>query len=180
MGFPVVVKVSSPDIAHKTEVGGVALDLRDSDAVSAAFEEVTGSARRAAPAAVIDGVTVAPLIDASAELIVGIHRDPTFGLVLVLGIGGIWTEIFQDVELRALPVDEQDVVEMVDELHGSALLRGARGRPSVDQEALNQLVLTLAQAALDLGPELRAIELNPVAITAQGRPLVLDAALHLG
>jgi hypothetical protein len=69
---------------------------------------------------------------------------------------------------------------MVDELHGSALLRGARGRPPVDQEALNRLVLTLAQAALDLGPDLRAIELNPVAVTGQGRPLVLDAALHLG
>ncbi len=180
MGFPVVVKVSSPDIAHKTEVGGVALDLRDADAVSAAFVEVTGSARRAAPNAVIDGVTVSPLIDASAELIVGIHRDPTFGLVLVVGLGGIWTEVFHDVALRALPVDEQDVVEMVDELHGRALLRGARGRSPVDQDALNRLALALAQAALDVGPELRAIELNPVAITAQGRPLVLDAALHLG
>jgi acyl-CoA synthetase (NDP forming) len=179
MGFPVVVKVSSPDIAHKTEVGGVALDLRDADAVSAAFEGVTGSARRAAPAAVIEGVTVSPLIDASAELIVGIHRDPTFGLVLVVGLGGIWTEIFHDVALRALPVEEQDVVEMVDELQGRSLLRGARGRPSVDQDALNRLALTLSQAALELGSNLRAIELNPVAITEQGRPLVLDAALHL-
>jgi hypothetical protein len=122
---------------------------------------------------------VSPLIDASAELIVGIHRDPTFGLVLVVGLGGIWAEIFQDVALRALPVDEQDVVEMVDELHGRSLLRGARGRPPVDQEALNRLTLTLSQVALEFGSGLRAIELNPVAITAQGRPLVLDAALHL-
>lgn len=179
MGFPVVVKVSSPDIAHKTEVGGVALDLRYADAVSTAFAEVTGSASRAAPTATIEGVTVSPLIDASAELVVGIHRDPTFGLVLVLGLGGIWTEIFHDVAMRALPVDEQDVVEMVDELRGRPLLRGARGRPPVDQEALNRLVLTLSRAALEFGADLLAIELNPVAITKEGQPLVLDAALHL-
>jgi len=179
LGFAVAVKINSPDIAHKTEVGGVALNLHDASAVAAAFEEVTASARLAVPTAVIEGVTVSPMVEPAVELIVGIHRDPTFGLILAVGLGGIWTEVLQDVALRALPVDEQDVAEMVDELRGRALLRGARGTAPVDQDALNKLVLTLSELALDCGEQLQAIELNPVAITDRGSPLVMDVAVYL-
>ncbi|MGH3250101.1 MAG: acetate--CoA ligase family protein [Trebonia sp.] len=180
LGLPVAVKVSSPDIAHKTEAGGVCLDLQDADSVAAAFHAVTAAGRRAVPTASIDGVTVSPMIRSTVELIAGVHRDPTFGLVLALGLGGIWTEVFGDVALRALPLAAEDVAEMVDELRGKALLRGARGRTPVDQAALATLVLALSRIALDCGPRLRSIDLNPVAVTDRGSPLVLDAAVYLG
>ena len=179
LGFPVAVKIHSPDIVHKTEVGGVLLGLTDGDAVRAAFDQVTASAAASAPDARILGVTVAPMVTPVVELIAGLHRDPTFGPMVVLGLGGVWAEVLADISLRAVPVAAAEVPRMVDELRGAALLRGARGRPPVKVEALVDLVTTLSALAERAGPGLQGIDLNPVAVTADGGLLVLDASIHV-
>ncbi len=179
VGYPVAVKVSSPDIPHKTEVGGVVLGCTDADAVARAATQVMASAAAVKPAAVIDGVTISRMVTPALELICGIHRDPTFGPVVLLGLGGIWAEVLGDVTTRALPLGPAEVERMIDDLQGAPLLRGTRGRKPVNGEALDRLVRGLARIARDHGDRLRDLDLNPVAVTADGELVVLDAAIYL-
>lgn len=178
IGYPVAVKVSSADIAHKTEIGGVALGLSNADAVAEAFAAVIERARSAHPGASVEGVTVSPMVDAAYELIAGIHRDATFGPVLAFGLGGIWAEVLKDVSLRALPVRETDIPAMIDDLRGAALLDGARGYPAADRTAIADLLVTLSRIAERHGDRLGGLDLNPVAVTQDGRILALDAAVY--
>ncbi len=124
-----VLKILSPDIAHKTEIGGVRLNLGDADAVRQAFREVIAAARQQAPAARIDGVLLQAMSSGVAELIAGVTRDEVFGQALTVGLGGVLTEIYQDVSHRLLPVDDELAQEMLGELKARALLEGFRGRP---------------------------------------------------
>lgn len=179
LGFPVAVKISSPDIAHKTEVEGVALGLNDADQTAQAAKQVLESASLARPDAVLDGVTVSTMSLPVFELISGIHRDPTFGPVIALGLGGIWAEVLGDVTLRGLPLGANETERMVDDLQGAPILRGARGRTAVNLDALASLVNTLAKIATDHGDRIRSLDLNPVAVTADGGIVVLDATLYL-
>ncbi len=179
VGYPVAVKVSSPDIPHKTEVGGVVLGCADADAAARAATQVMASAAAARPGAVIDGVTVSRMVTPALELICGIHRDPTFGHVVVLGLGGVWAEVLGDVTTRALPLGPHEVERMIDDLQGAPLLRGARGHKPVNGKALDRLVRALARISHDHGDRLRDLDLNPVAVTADGELVVLDAAIYL-
>lgn len=179
LGYPVAVKICSPDILHKTEIGGVVLGCSEAGAVAEATERVLAAAAAAEPNAVIEGVTISPMITSTLELIAGIHRDPTFGPVILLGLGGIWAEVLGDVSMRGLPLGPNEVELMVDDLHGAPLLRGARGRKPVDAEALSALVHALARIADNHGDQLRGIDLNPVAVTEDGTLTVLDAALYI-
>jgi acyl-CoA synthetase (NDP forming) len=178
IGYPVAVKISSPNIAHKTEAGGVVLGCADADAVARAAEQVMAAAAAAVPGAFIEGVTVSRMVTPVLELISGIHRDPTFGPVILLGLGGIWAEVLGDVTMRGLPLDPDEAERMVDDLQGAQLLRGARGRKPVAKEALAQLLSALARIASDHGGRLRGVDLNPIAVTADGELLVLDAAVY--
>ena len=162
IGAPAVLKIASPDIAHKSEVGGVALNVEGEAAVRAAWRGVTEGAARGAPAAHIDGVLVAPMRGRGIELIVGVARDPLWGPVLAVGLGGIWVEIMKDVALRPLPVDAATVHDMLGELRGGPLLDGARGVPAADRPALVAAILAIARAAEALGPELAAMDINPL------------------
>jgi acetate---CoA ligase (ADP-forming) len=174
LGLPVVLKVVSPDIAHKTEVGGVALDLRGPGDVSAAFAAVTESVRRAAPAARVDGVLLSPMRAGGTELLASVHRDRDWGPVLVVGLGGVWIEILHDVSLRLLPVTVEEVEEALGELRGAAVLRGARGRRPVSVRRVAEVALALAAVADRLGEDLDTLEVNP--LWADGdRVEVLDA-----
>jgi acyl-CoA synthetase (NDP forming) len=174
LGLPVVLKVVSPDIAHKTEVGGVALDLRGPGDVSAAFAAVTESARRAAPAARVDGVLLSPMRAGGTELLVSVHRDRDWGPVLVVGLGGVWIEILRDVSLRLLPVAVEEVEEALGELRGAAVLRGARGRRPVSVRRVAEVAVAVAAVAERLGEDLDTLEVNP--LWAEGdRVEVLDA-----
>lgn len=174
LGGSVVVKVHSEDIAHKTEVGGVVLGLRDVDAVGDAFETVVTSARSHRPDATISGATISPMRASTMEIIVGVTTDPQWGKVLTIGAGGIWTEIMQDVSSRILPVGTHDVREMIDELRSAPLLRGARGAAPVDLDRLSETIARLGALALACGDRLVAIELNPVRV--EGRDVeALDA-----
>jgi acyl-CoA synthetase (NDP forming) len=160
LGYPVVVKVVSVEILHKTDIGGVALGLGDDESVREAFARVVAAAGDAR----VDGALVAPMREGGVELIVGVVRDPQWGLTLAVGLGGVWVEAAADTSLRVLPVGEADVREMLDELRGSALLKGARGSRAADLEQLVQTIVAFAQLAERLGPALASLEVNPLRV----------------
>lgn len=174
LGLPAVLKVASPDVTHKTEAGGVALDLRTAGDAAAAYEAVTASVRRAAPGARLDGVLVSPMRTGGVELLVSVRRDPAWGPVLALGLGGVWVEVLADTALRLLPATREDVEEALGELRGAALLRGARGRPPVSLRRVAEVAVAIAGVAEALGAGLDTLEVNPL-WAAGDRVEVLDA-----
>lgn len=178
LGYPVVVKILSADITHKTEVGGVRLNLTHAAAVRVAFREVMDSARRNTPEARIDGVLIQPMSQGIAELIVGVTHDPVFGAALTIGLGGVLTELYADVSHRLLPVDEKMSREMLQEIKAFPLLDGYRGRPKADVDAVCAAVSAFSRAALCLAPEVQEMEINPLQVKARGAGVaVLDALL---
>ncbi len=174
IGFPVAVKVLSPDIVHKTDVGGVCLGLRSRDEVRYAFAKVAGSARSAAPGARIVGVQVQETIARGVEVIVGVTRDSQFGPVLMFGLGGIFAELLKDVAFRVLPIEEADARSMIREIRGSEMLRGYRGREPVSEDNLVGLLLKASAMGLDVAGRLGAIEFNPIVVWGEEHR-VLDA-----
>lgn len=164
MDGPVVLKIASPDIAHKTEVGGVLLNLHGDDAVEAGFFRIMNAAASGAPGARLEGVVVSPMRTKGLELFVGVRLDAQWGLVMALGLGGVWIEALQDVSLRPLPVSAADVAQMVGELRGARLLQGFRGSAPVDMVRLAEVVTRIGDAALALGPALDTLEINPLLV----------------
>ena len=162
LGGPVVLKVASRDIPHKSDIGGVALNLRGADAVAAAHARILAAVKAHAPRARLDGVLVAPMRERGIELIVGMARDPEWGPVLAVGLGGVWVETLKDVALRVLPVDEAEIRGMLTELRGAKLLAGQRGVPAADLGVLAAAIARIAQAAWNLGPDLVAMDVNPL------------------
>lgn len=176
LGYPVVLKVLSPDIAHKTEAGGVRLHLASAEQVRQAYGEVLASARRYAPEARIEGALVARMVSGVAELIVGATRDPVFGMTLTVGLGGVLTELYQDVSHRVLPVDEAMAHEMLRELKAYPLLTGYRGRPVGDVAAACTAIAGFSRAVLALGDQVDEVEVNPLLVQAEGQGVcALDA-----
>jgi acetate---CoA ligase (ADP-forming) len=174
MGGPVVLKVCSADVAHKSDVGGVVLDVVGDEAVRDAFTSILATVAEKAPTARLDGVLVAPFRRGGVELIVGVNRDPVWGPVLVLGIGGVLVELLADVAIRSLPVTTSDVEEMLQQLRGAPLLRGVRGQEPADIRAVAEAVRAVADAALAWGDGWESIEVNPLRV--QGRDVeALDA-----
>lgn len=155
-----VLKIASPDIIHKTEIGGVALDVADTD-VPTTFERLLAIAH-AQPSAVVEGVIVSPMRRGGTELFVGCSFDPTWGPVVAVGGGGIWVELLADVAIRPLPVDVPEVRRMLSGLRISSLLRGARGQVPADLDAVARAVVAIGQVALRLGPDLAALDVNPL------------------
>ncbi|HLG85879.1 MAG TPA: acetate--CoA ligase family protein [Alphaproteobacteria bacterium] len=169
-----VLKIVSADIQHKTEIGGVLLNLGDEASVSQGFDRIMAAARKSNPEARIDGVAVLPMRRRGLELFVGIARDPQWGPVLSLGMGGIWVEAMDDVALELLPARSDDIVCAFRRLKSAKLLDGYRGGPKADLEALADIVVKIAEAALDLGPDLAALEINPLLVDGS-RIEALDA-----
>ena len=176
LGLPVVLKVASPDILHKSDIGGVKLDLRDEPSVRLAFEEVLQAARRHAPTAQVEGVLVSPMRSGGIELLVGVVHDANFGQVLAVGVGGIFVEVLKDASLRVLPVRPADVRSMLDELQGRALLYGARGSRPANLDALVDAILRVTQVAQGLGESLESLEINPLRVDGE-QIEALDAVL---
>jgi acetate---CoA ligase (ADP-forming) len=171
---PAVLKILSPDIAHKTEVGGVLLHLDSPEAIGNGFDTIMERVKSANPSARIAGILVSPMRKGGHELIVGIARDPSWGLVLALGMGGIWVELLQDSQLRLLPVSEQQVVEALLQLKAARLLTGFRGSRATNLENIAQAVVAICNAAMALGDELEALEVNPMRVE-DNQVEVLDA-----
>jgi acyl-CoA synthetase (NDP forming) len=178
MGFPVVLKIVSPDLPHKTEVGGVALDLRDAAAVEAAHAAMLARVRAAAPAARIEGVLVSPMVRGGVEMILGAKRDPVFGPVVLVGIGGIFAEVLQDVAVRPAPVDEAEALAMLRGLKAFAVLDGARGRPKADLPAAARAIAALSRFAARHAAQVAEIDVNPLLLRPEGQGAVaLDALI---
>lgn len=161
-GEAVALKIASPDIAHKSDVGGVLLNLNGPEAVADGFQRIMTSVGEHAPAAHIDGVLVVPMRKGGVEILAGIQRDPQWGWVLAVGMGGVLVEVLKDVSLRLLPVTRNTVREMLQELRGAALLKGFRGTAPVDIDALASTIVGISEAALALGDDLEAFEVNPI------------------
>ena len=180
IGFPIVLKVHSPDIAHRSDVGGVRVGLSDGAAVRAAWDEVLASVRWHRPDARIDGMLVAQQVEPVVELIVGLKMDEVFGPVVVAGAGGLFVEVLEDVALRLPPIDDDEAQSMLRELRIAPLMRGARGRPEGDVAAAARVLVQLGELALDLGPRLRALDINPLLMLREGQgALAADALLVL-
>jgi hypothetical protein len=178
MGFPVVLKIVSEDLPHKTEVGGVVLGLHSAEAVAEAHDAMLGRVRQKAPAARIDGVLVAPMMGDGTELILGAKRDPVFGPVVVVGLGGIFAEIMQDVAMRPAPVDEAEAMEMLRSLKAFAVLDGARGRPRADLPAAARAIAALSRFAAQHADSVAEIDINPMLLLPEGQGAVaLDALI---
>jgi succinyl-CoA synthetase beta subunit len=175
IGFPVVAKLCGEGIAHKTERGLVRLGLGDAAAVEAAAGELLAAAR---PEDGDVGVLVAPMVRGARELIAGLHRDPQFGLTVMLGLGGILAEAVGRVAFRMVPLDRVDAEELLDDLALPALLGPVRGEAPVDRAAVADLVLALA-AFGEAEAGVASVDLNPVLITEEGRPVAVDALVEL-
>jgi len=178
LGGPVVLKVDSPDIPHKTEAGAVRLNLRTAAEVADAYDEVMRNARAYAPDARIDGVSVQPMAGKDLELIVGARRDPMFGPVVVVGFGGILVELLQDTVLDLAPVSVADAHRMLDRLRGRRLLDGFRGSAPVDVDELARLISRISRLAHACADRIEEIDINPLAIS-KGRAMALDALVVL-
>lgn len=179
LGYPVVVKIESSDILHKTEAQGVRLKLMDAPAVREAYAAVMESARRYRPDARIAGVIVQTMAQGEVELVVGLQNDPVFGVVVMVGLGGIHIEVLKDVAFRCAPVTEAEAGRMLDELRGRALLDGVRGRPAVDRAAVAKLVSAVSRLGAAAGSRLRECDLNPV-LAGPDHATAVDWLLVLG
>jgi acyl-CoA synthetase (NDP forming) len=178
IGRPVALKVQSADIPHKTEAGAVALGLTGAEAVRAAYDRVLAAARQHAPRAHIDGVLVQPMAPSGREVILGVNRDPTWGLLLMVGLGGVLVEALGDVALAPVPLDHPAARALIDRLKGAQVLGPYRGQPPADAEALVDLMVRLSQFAADHGDALAEIDLNPVIVHPRGEGVsVVDALI---
>jgi acyl-CoA synthetase (NDP forming) len=177
IGYPVVLKIVSPDIVHKSDVGGVALNLATSAAVEAAYDDMMARLKREFPQAELRGVSVQPQAPDGLELIVGMSRDAQFGPVIMFGLGGIFVEVIEDVVLRLVPLKRRDAREMLAEIKGAKLLGEFRGRPPVDRPALEDLLLKLSDF-IAAHPEISQIDLNPVLAYPDGA-IAVDARVIL-
>ncbi len=175
MGYPVVLKVVSPDIAHKSDVGGVKLNLEDREAVGAAFDEIMANSKKAEPNARIKGVSVQQMAPQGTEVIVGMTTDPQFGPVMMFGLGGIMVEVLKDVSFRLVPVTETDAGQMIDEIKGKPVLQGVRGQPAADLAALKNTIVKVSEFVA-AHPEVQELDLNPVFAYPDGA-LAVDARI---
>ena len=177
LGFPIVLKIVSPQITHKSDVGGVALNLTSADEVGAAFERVVASAKQHVPDATIDGVAVQRMEKQGTEVIVGMTTDAQFGPVMMFGLGGVMVEILKDVAFRVVPINERDARQMIHEIKGFPLLEGYRGSDPADIEKLQALLMKVS-SFIEQHPEIAELDLNPVFAYKDGA-IAVDARIVL-
>ncbi|MFI5339412.1 MAG: acetate--CoA ligase family protein, partial [Candidatus Methylomirabilales bacterium] len=179
MGFPVALKIVSPDILHKTDVGGVRLNLQDVDAVAEGFAAIDTSVRRFFPDAVIQGIAVQEMVAGGKEVILGMTRDPSFGPLLMFGLGGIYVEVLKDVAFRVAPIGPDEAESMIREIRSFPLLRGVRGEKPSDLNAIVDALCRLSQLCVDF-PEVLEMDVNPLLVKPEGEGAVaIDARLGL-
>ncbi len=179
LGFPVVLKVVSAEIQHKSEVGGVRVGLADAVAVVRAHDEIVASVAAKAPGAPVDGIMVAPMVSGGVETILGVHADPVFGPTVMFGLGGIFVEVLRDVTFRVAPFGPDEAHRMIREVQGYPMLEGVRGQPPADIEALAEALSRLSVFAAANRDAVDGIDLNPFLVLEQGQGAVALDALVL-
>ena len=177
-GYPAVLKVVSPDVTHKSDVGGVRLGLDSPEAVTAAFAEIIETVKKHQPDARIEGVAVQKMARPGIEVIIGMSKDPQFGPVLMFGLGGILVEVLKDVAFRIVPLEPRDARQMVREIKGFPVLQGFRGQEPADLEALEKLILQVSPF-VEAHPEIEELDLNPVFAYKNGA-IAVDARIVVG
>jgi len=178
IGYPVCLKVVSPQILHKTEAGGVALNISYPDALKKAYEDVLRNSKTYMPGAEIRGVLIQKMITGGTEVIAGITQDPQFGPVVLFGLGGILVEVLKDISMRIAPLLEGDAREMIEEIKGAPLLKGFRGRPPADLDSMVKVLLGLSTLAYSLKDRIQEVDINPLIVSEKGATAV-DALVVL-
>jgi len=179
IGYPVVLKISSPDILHKSDFGGVVIGVKNEVEVRRYFCDITQKARRLLPDAEIKGVLVQQMITGGKELALGMSRDPQFGPLIMFGLGGIYIEILKDITFRIAPIGIEDAKEMIQEIRSFPLLKGTRGEMPVDINAIVDNILWLSQMVTDF-PEIVEMDINPLFVLPEGEgTIALDARITI-
>jgi acyl-CoA synthetase (NDP forming) len=177
VGFPVALKIVSPEITHKSDVGGVKLGLKTSKQVEAAYEEILSAVKQRYPHAIIEGVSVQKMARPGTEVIIGMTKDTQFGPVLMFGLGGILVEILKDVSFRIVPLEKEDAREMIREIKGYPILEGFRGMEPVEVSILEEILLKISRF-VDDHPEIKELDLNPIFAYREGA-VAVDARVIL-
>lgn len=177
IGFPLVLKIVSQDIIHKSDIGGVVVGLRSKDDVQHAYRQILRNVKRHAPKARITGMLVQEMAPASTEVIVGAIKDPQFGPALMFGLGGVFVEVLKDVTFRVAPITEEDACEMIMEVKAYPLLKGYRNTPPADTKAITDILLSTSRLVMD-HQEIKELDLNPVIVYQNGAKVV-DARIVL-
>jgi acyl-CoA synthetase (NDP forming) len=175
LGFPVVLKIVSPDVVHKSDSGGVKLNLKNAEEAGDAYDEILSSVKKAYPAAKILGVSVQAMARPGVETIIGVSKDKQFGPVVMFGLGGVWVEVLKDVSFRLAPITDFDASEMIREIKGYKLLTGFRGQPAVKIPALEKMLLAVSEF-VSTNPQVEELDLNPVFASADGA-IAVDARI---
>jgi acyl-CoA synthetase (NDP forming) len=174
-GYPVVLKIVSPDIVHKSDVGGVKLNLNSKAEVAEAYDTIVANSLKAVPNAKIAGVAVQHMAPQGTEVIVGMTTDPQFGPVMMFGLGGIMVEVLKDVSFRLVPLSDKDAGQMIKEIKGHPMLEGVRGQPPADIAALKSAIVKVSEFVAQ-HPEVRELDLNPMFAYPDGA-LAVDARI---
>lgn len=177
LGYPVVLKIVSPDILHKTDVGGVKLSLNNKEDVGNAYDEIISAIKKHQPSAKIHGVSVQPMARPATEVIIGMSKDPQFGPVLMFGLGGILVEILKDISFRIVPLTMRDANEMIREIKGYPVLEGYRGQEPANIAVLEQMLLKVSEF-VESKPEIKELDINPI-FAYSDSALAIDARVIL-
>jgi acyl-CoA synthetase (NDP forming) len=178
LGFPVVLKIASPDVVHKSDVGGVKLNLKTAAQVGKAYSDIMNAVRAQYPEAKIQGVSVQKMARSGVEVIIGMSKDAQFGPVIMFGLGGILVEILKDVSFRIVPLARRDAREMIREIKGYPVLEGYRGQEPVDVSYLEEMILKVS-SFVEQHPEIEELDLNPVFAYSDGA-VAVDARVIIG
>ncbi|MEA3293916.1 MAG: acetate--CoA ligase family protein [Euryarchaeota archaeon] len=165
--YPVVMKISSPDISHKTDVGGIILDLNSDEEIKKAYLTMMDSVKKNARKARIDGVIIQKMAKSGLEVIVGVKLDPQFGHVIMFGLGGIFVEVYKDVSFRVTPIDRKTARDMILEIKASSILQGARGQEPADIDAIINVITGLSDM-LRKNPDIIELDINPLIVYSHG------------
>ena len=177
INFPVVMKIVSPDIIHKTDAGGVKLNIKDETEARLAYQEIISKTKKYNKEAQVFGVITYSMIPKATEIIIGMMKDPHFGPVAMFGMGGIYVEVLKDVSFRIIPLEERDAEAMITEIKGYEILKGIRGEPPRDIQAIEEVLMKVSKLTME-NPEINEIDLNPIFVFEKGLQVV-DARMIL-
>lgn len=177
IGFPIALKIVSPDVIHKTDSGGVKLSVNSVAQVKKAYDEILKKVRKQYPKALLHGISVQKMVQSGTEVIVGVSKDPQFGPVVMFGLGGIFVELFKDVSFRVIPVERKDAQEMIKEIKGFPLLQGYRGKEPADISSLVNIILKISKF-IEGNPQIKELEMNPI-FAYRHRAVAADARIIL-